>query len=885
MDWLRQWRFKSLGVLRNRAREADMAEEMRGHLERLEAANRAAGLSPADARNVARQQFGNVSSIQEWARDEWRFRWAADFRTDLRFALRQLRASPAFTFVAVVTLALGIGGNSAMFALADAALLRPLPYDDPDRLVMIWERSPARPEFPVSPLALLDWQTQSASFDALGGVGMGLGGGPVVTAPDGTMEPAERQGVTSGFFDALGVTPIAGRTFQPADDGRSAAVVVFNESLWRSRFGGDHKHIGGTVRLNGQPFTLVGVVPDDVRFTRPASMWTLMPELEPAFNQRSARFMEVVGRLKKGATLDSARAELSIIAERAAREFPATNKGWGVTLKPLRAGLTGPDLQLTSVVLLAVVGFVLLLCCANVANLLLARACAREREVAVRAALGAGRGRIVRQLLTESLVLAAIGGALGLALGRLILRAAPAITPAGLLPPAVVLAFDARVVIFCLGAALLVGLLFGLVPAWQATRARLTQAIAAESRSTTRGGGRFRSLVVAGEVAAAVLLLCGAGLLVRTLQVLGSFDRGYRADGDSVLTLDFSIGGPRYDRPESLLQFYDAVERDLRDVPGVRSLGFSSSLPYGTSEMGRRIFDVVGEPADRDGQSADTAIATPGYFHTLDLAIVAGRGINEHDTLKSAPICVVNEAFVRQYFPGRSPIGARIAARRAPPEPASIAREIVGVVRQTKGRPDDPQELMQVIAPLAQSPRGDTFLVIQAATGRPEALVPVIRDVVARHDPNVPVRRIRTLDALLEERTAGYRFRALTVTTFAGLALALAMAGVFGVLAYSVEQRRRELGVRIALGATARDVVMLVLASATRMIAAGVVIGVAAAALLARSISTFLYGVQPLDAVTFVSVVVVVAVTAMTATAVPAVRALRLDPVVTLRSE
>ena len=885
MERLRQWRFKVLGLLRGRVRDADMEEEMRGHLDRLEAANRAAGMSPEEARNRARQQFGNLSSIQEWARDEWRFRWVGDFRSDIRFAVRQLRASPAFTLVAVVTLALGIGANSAMFALADATLLRPLPYANPDRLVMIWERSPTRPQSPVSPLALRDWNTQSVSFVALGGVSLGLGGGPVVTAPDGTMEPAERQGVTSGFFDALGVTPVAGRTFQPIDDGPSPSVVVFSEALWRSRFGGDLRHIGGTVRLNGQPFTLIGVVPDDVRFTRPASMWTLIPELDGATNVRGARFMEVVGRLKSGVTLESARADLSVIAERVARDSPATNKGWGVTVQPLRAGLSGPDLQLTSIVLLAVVGFVLLLCCANIANLLLARACAREREVAVRAALGAGRGRIVRQLLTESLVLAGIGGACGVLLGRTILEAAPAVIPAGLLPPAVVLKFDARVAIFCIAAALLVGVLFGLVPAWQATRTSLTQVIASESRSTTRSGGRFRSLVVAGEVAAAVLLLCGAGLLVRTLAVLGNFDPGYRADGDSVLTLDFSVGGARYDKPELLLQFYDAVERDVRALPGVRNAGFSSSLPYGTSELGPRVFDVVGDAVERDQQAADLAVATPGYFHTLDLAIVAGRGFTEQDTLQSTPVCVVNEAFVRRYFAAQNPIGARIVARPTPPASASAVVEIVGVVRQTKGRPTDPQELMQVTAPLAQMPRGDTFLVVQPLTGRPAALVPAIRDLVARYDPNVPVRRIRTLEDLLEERTAGYRFRAVTVTTFAGLALVLAMVGVFGVLAYSVEQRSRELGVRIALGATARDVLALVLSGASRVIAAGIVIGLAAAAVLARSISTFLFGVQPLDVVTFGSVVVLVGLGATIATVVPALRALQLDPVVTLRSE
>jgi putative ABC transport system permease protein len=885
MDMLRQWRFKLLGLFRDGAREAEMLEEMRAHLERLEATNRDAGMPPNEARDRARRQFGNVPSIQASGRDQWRFRWVDDFRTDLVFALRQLRASPAFALVAVVTLALGIGANSAMFALADATLLRPLPYADPDRLVMIWERSPTRPYVSASPLALLDWQTQSASFDALAGIGIGIGSGPIVTAPDGSMESAERQQVTSGFFAVLGVIPIAGRTFQASDEGPSPSAVVFSEALWRSRFGGDPRHIGGAVRLNGQPFTLVGVIPDSVRFTRPASMWTLIPQSSEAASRRGARFLEVVGRLKKDVTLDSARADLSVIAERTARDFPATNAGWSVALEPLRLGLTGPELQLTSIVLLAVVGFVLLLCCANVANLLLARAVARGREVALRAALGAGRGRIVRQLLTESLVLAALGGACGLALGTAILEAAPSVIPAGLLPPAVVLTFDARVAIFSIAAALVVGMLFGLVPAWQAARTSLTQVIASDSRSTTQGVGRFRSVVVVGEVAAAAILLCGAGLLVRTMHVLGNFDPGYRADGDSILTLDFSVGGARYATPESLLQFYDAVERDVRALPGIRSAGFSSSLPYGTSELGRRVFDVVGEPADIDAQDADTAVATPGYFHSLDIAVVAGRGFSEHDSATSAPVCVVNESVVRRYFAGRNPIGARIVARTTPPTRPSVAREIVGVVRQTRGRPDDPQDLMQVTAPLAQSPISDTFLVIQPHTGRPESLVPAIREVVARHDPNVPVRRIRTLGELLEQGTARYRFRAAAVTTFAGLALVLAMVGVFGVLAYSVEQRSRELGLRMALGATARNVLALVLGSAARVILAGVAIGLAAAAMLARSIAVFLYGVQPLDPVTFGSVVVVLAVTAGLATAAPALRALRLDPVVTMRSE
>ena len=809
--------------------------------------------------------------------------------SDVRLAVRQLISARGFTLVAALTLALGIGVNSAIFSLADAALMRPLPFGEAERLVMLWERTPTSPKTGVSPLNMRDWNLQSRSFEGIAFVQRGMGGGPLLTAPDGSIETAERQSTSANFFDVLKVVPIVGRTFKPEDDGPSPRVVLLGEAVWRRRFSGDSSIVGRLVRLNGQPYTVVGVVADDVQFSRPAEIWTLSGQFPDIPTLRVARAFEIVARLKPGVSIEAAQAEMNVIADRLALAYPEANKGTGVIVEPVRAGIVGSDLATTSMFLLGVVGFVLLLCCANVANLLLARAAARTREIAVRSALGAARGRIIRQLLTESLVLAVLGGMLGIGVGAAILRAAPALIPPGLLPAAVTPAFDARVVLFGLAAALAVGVVFGVIPAWQATGGSLAGVMASESRSSTSTSRRFRNLLVSGEVAAAVVLLCGAGLLLQTLLKLVGGDTGYRATSESVLTLDFSVStgkSSRYPTAEAVAQFYDAVGRDVSALPEVRRVGWASSLPYGTSEQGRWAFEIIGDPQveERDRPSADFTTADPGYFGTLDLPIVSGRGFNDRDTLHSLPVCLVNEAFVRRHFQGRNPIGARLSLIAPFNGPAQI-REIVGVARQTSGEPDAPDELLQVYVPLAQFPTGDVYMVVQPSAGAAEALTPLVRRVVARIDPDVPVRRDRTLETLSIASTAGYRFRAQMVGTFAALALVLAMVGVFGVLAYTVQQRRREIGVRMALGATSFRVTWLVLRDAGWMIATGAVVGMVLAALSGRVVATFLFGVDPLDPLTFVSVPVVILLTAIIAAAAPAWRASRINPVEAFRYE
>jgi putative ABC transport system permease protein len=810
-----------------------------------------------------------------------------EMRSDVRLALRQLISAPVFTLVAALTLALGIGVNSAIFSLADAALMRPLPFGQAERLVMLWERTPTSPKTGVSPLNMRDWSLQSRSFEGIAFVQRGMGGGPLLTAPDGSIETAERQSISASFFDVLRVVPIVGRTFTPEDDGPSPRVVLLGEAVWRRRFGGDPSIVGRLVRLNGEPYTVIGVVPGDVQFSRPAEIWTLAGQFPDVPRLRAIRAFDVVARLKPEVPMEAAQAELSVIAARLARAHPEPNKDAGVTVEPIREAIVGSDLATTSVFLLGVVGFVLLLCCANVANLLLARATARAREIAVRSALGAERGRIIRQLLTESLVLAMFGGLLGIGIGAVILWAAPALIPVGLLPAAVTPAFDVRVVMFGAAAALAVGVVFGVIPAWQATGGSLAMVLASESRASTSTSWRLRSLLVSAEVAAAVVLLCGAGLLLQTLLRLVGGDTGYRAPSESVLTLDFSVRtgkDSRYPTEEALIQFYDAVSRDVNALPEVHRVGWASSLPYGTRELGRWAFEIIGDPQveARDRPTAEYTTADPGYFRTLDLPIVGGRGFNERDTLHSVPVCLVNEAFVRRHFTGRNPIGARLSLTAGP---SAQLREIVGVARQTSGQPDAPEELLQVYVPLAQFPTGDVYMVVQPSVGAAEMLTPLVRRVVGRIDPDVPVRRDRTLETLSIESTAGYRFRAKVVGTFAALALVLAMVGVFGVLAYTVQQRQREIGVRMALGATSAGVMWLVFRDAGRMIATGAIVGIVLAGFSGQLIATFLFGVDPLDPLTFVSVPFVILLTAIVAAAAPAWRASRINPVEAFRHD
>ncbi len=873
--------------------EREIDEELALHLEMRTRELVDRGVDPARARELALSRLGDLGRLKRTMtslgrkrdRDMRRTQWLDELRNDLRFAIRQLKASPAFTLVATLTLALGIGANSAIFALVDATLLRPLPFGNPDRLVSIWEKTATISRSYGSPLNMFDWEARSRTFERIAGFTPSVGG-MVMAGADGNAETVSRQWVTSGIFDVLGVKPIAGRTFSADDEAKRANVIVMSEAFWRSRFNADPGVVGREIRFDGQLFTVVGIVPKDFQLLGQSSIWAMRSLVNLPPRARGAYILHVVGRMKRGVGIQAAEADLGAVAGGLAREFPQTNKGRGVTLERMHDSIIGTDLRLTSMLFLGVVGFVLLICCANVANLLLARASVRMRELALRSALGAGRRRIVRQLVTESIVLALIGGAVGTGIGAAILGIAPSLVPEGLLPATVSLTFDMRVVAFCAVAALFVGLLFGVMPAWKATAFSTAEVIGSDTRTTTGSGGRLRGLLVVGEVAVAVLLLAGAGLLLRTLLAVESFDRGYRAD--SVLSMLVDPLGSKYPTDEALQQFYDQVEAEIAAVPGVAGVAWASDRPLDFFETGGVSYEIVGDPPleDRDRPSTSYQVVSPTYFATLDLPILAGRPFDRRDTREGVPVCIVNEAFART-FRGRSPVGQRVALRpTSSPEAKPVVREIVGVARQVKGRPDETADFVQLYVPMVQDISDDIFLVVRPKAGGAAALAPSIRAAISRVDREqlVSVRSVLTLEDIAWAATGRQRFRAVMVMAFAGLALVLAMVGVFGILAYSVQQSVRDFGVRRALGATTRDVLRLVVVYALRVVGAGAAIGLVLAAMGGRLIEKMLFGVRPLDPTTFVLVTIVLVITAGVSIVGPAWRAARIDPAVALRN-
>lgn len=800
---------------------------------------------------------------------------------DFAYAARSLRKAPGFTAVAVAVLAIGIGATSALFSLLDAALLRPLPFAHPEDLVMLWERAPEYAHNRVAPLNFVDWSEQNHAFRSMAAV---AGGSRTMTGTTGGPERVTGQAVTVSFFDLLGVKPIAGRTFISDDAATRARVVVLSERFWRSRFGSDPTLVGRPVMLDGQPFTVIGIVPADFQILFSSEIWTpFVPRRSP--EQRRMHYLQVLGRLKPGTSLERARADMAVVAESISSLAPETNKGWGVTIEPLRQALVGTDLRVTTLVLGGVVGFVLLMACANVANLVLARGVGRTRELAVRAALGAGRARILRQSMTESVLLAAIGGVAGLAVAWVIVRAAPSIVPPGTLPEAVVLAFDARLTAFGAALTLATSLLFGLVPAWHAARTPVAASLAAGGRTSTGRAGALRTALAVGEVAAAVLLLSGAGLLLRTLVALDDVDPGYRAS--NVLTMHVSLPVGRYPTPERALAFYQAAEREIAGLPGVRIASLGGNLPLDGWDIGQG-FEVVGNPApDAAHQpAAHYQIIGPRYFDALGIRLLRGRAFTDRDTAATTPVCIVNEEFARRHLAGRDPIGRLVSVQAMDPGgPKPVVREVVGVVRQVKVEgPGEKENALEIYVPIAQNPWYSASIAVRTA-GDPMSLAPAVKAAIARVDKDQPVTRVRTMDEVASESTAAPRFRAELVGAFAVLALVLAAAGVFGVLAFTVSQRMREFGVRKALGARPGDVLRLVLAGGLRITLAGSVVGLGGAAVLTRSLESLLYGVKPLDPLTLMAAPVTLGLTALVACAAPALRAARADAAVALRQD
>ena len=796
-------------------------------------------------------------------------------RQDLRYALRQLRSHPGFAAVVLLTLGLGIGANTAMFSVVDAVLLRPLPYPDASRLVLLQGHKEGIGNEAASVPDFVDWKAQSRSFSgmtAFAGASLNLAGG------DG--RPPERliaARVTSDFFRTLGVGPSPGRGFTAAENRPGAGkVVVLAHSLWNDRFGGDPDVVGRAITLNGEPYTVVGIAAPGFAFPSWAQAWTpVAPQPGSPGQGRRSDFLGVVGRLAPGATLKAARADMAAIGQRLERQYPATNTGWSVAVTPLRERIVG-DVRPALLVLLGAVGLVLLIACANVANLLLARGAARRRELAMRAALGAPRRRLVGQLLAESLVLSLLGAALGLLLAFWATRALVGLDPAAL-PRLGEVHVDGAVLLFALGAALVTTALFGLAPALRLTRTDLRRELVEGGRSA---GGRGRSVLdrglVAGQVAIAVVLLVGAGLLIRSFASLQGVNPGFRTRG--VLTARVSLPDHRYPDDPRVRAFWNDLLARLGGLPGVTRAGVTSDLPLQSGSY--LSFRVEGRPAPGPDVVQDAVVCSVGgdYFRTLGIPLVRGRLTDARDGSEDRPVAVIDRAMARRYWGGEDPIGDRISFD------GNRWYTIVGVVGNVRTESLDRPGYPHAYLNYRQSPRHGMALALHT-DGDPAALAGAVRAAVGQLDPTLPVYDVRTMREIIETSILRPRFDVMTLGTFAGLALLLALIGIYGVLSYAVSVRLRELGIRMVLGADRGATLRFVLRLGMAPVLAGVAVGLAGAVLAVRVLSGLLYGVSPLDPVTFVLVPAALVAVAALACWLPAWRATRVDPVHALRSE
>lgn len=823
---------------------------------------------------------------------------------DLRFAFRQLLKNPGFTAVAVLTLALGIGANTAIFSIINGVLLKPLPYPEPDQLVTLWERNPERgvEQERASGPNYLDWRAQNTVLADLS-VSPGWEGSETfnLVLRAGTVKVQAGYNSAS-LFTTLGTKPLLGRTFFPEEDQKGGnRVAVLGYGLWRRHFGGDSNIIGQTLTVDTygrRDYTIVGVMPPGFGLPSRRELWLPLGWMGVTLDERrSAHWHNVIARLKPGVPLAQAQSELSAIQARITQAHPGETIGNEVAVVPLLHQAIGRNMHTALLVLWGVVAGVLLIACANVANLMLARAATRQKEIALRLALGAGRWRVMRQLLIESVVLAVIGGALGVLLGWWGLQLLVAASP-GNIPRLNEVTLDITALAFTLGIALLTGVLFGFAPAWQFSRPDLEESLKEGSRaaSSSTAAGRTRNLLIVAEVALSVVLLAGAGLMLQSFGRMLRADRGFQPEHLITAELDFSVSGfttwvhPTATRPQVPLR--ELIER-LRALPGVQAAGAGSRLLRSENRPPNESIAIFGRPVlkPEDQPKAEFKGITPDWLRALGGRVLRGRDFTEADTLLAPGVVLINESLARKYFPNEDPIGQRVKMGSSRPSLSATNvwglpewSEIVGVVSDLKSLNPQPEAVPEIYAPYWQWPMQNPTLLIRT-TSNSATLADAIRRETKAVIPALPPPLIRTMDDLLSETVAQTRLQTGLLSLFAGLALLLAAIGLYGVLSYAVTQRRREIGVRMALGAGKRQVLSLVIGQGMKLALLGVVIGIMGALALTRVIRSLLYGVTPADPATFTAVSLILVAVTLLACWLPALRAARVDPMEALRHE
>jgi putative ABC transport system permease protein len=808
---------------------------------------------------------------------------------NVRYGLRSLIRARSFTLFAVVTLALGIGATTAIFSVAHTVLFRPLPFGDPERIMMVWENNPRLKlgvdKLPASPADFLDWREQNKVFDQMAAFttfSFSLTGQDTPEKVDGVLASAS-------FFPALGVEAAKGRTFLPGEDKPGGEnVVVISDNLWKRRFGSDPNILGRELTLTGRKYAVVGVMPPgfafpdnrsvpDLGFTSHTEVWAPLPFDDATAKDRRTLSLPVVARLKSGVSREQAQAEMSNIAARIDAQFKKS-AGFGVEVVSLREQVVG-DIRLALLVLLGTVAFVLLIACANVANLLLAWFLRRQKEFVVRTSLGATRGHLVRQMLAESTVLAVVGGLLGLLLASVGTSALLAISPDSI-PRAGEVGVNFWVLGFALLVSLVTGALTGLVPALQASKTDIAGALKEESRGSTGGlrSRRLRQLLIVSEVGLTLVLLIGAGLLINSYRRLHQVSAGFNPDG--VLTMQMALPDYKYTKDEQKADFFNRLLQRLSALPGGEAAAVASSIPLTGTDTSTS-FDIEGRPPApaQEKPLANLSVVSPDFFKVLGTPLMRGRAFNERDTLTSPPVALVNDAMAKTYWPGEDPVGKRVAVAI---EGGKVLREIVGVVGGVRSTSLDAEPKPAIYAPFGQLTPSPVFLVVRAK-GDPLRMATSARNEVLGVDRDQPVYDVKSMRQVMADATARQSFSMSLLSAFAALALVLSVVGVYGVMAASVSQRRHEIGVRMALGARPGDILKLVMRQGAVIIFVGILLGLIAALALTRVIASLLYGVSATDLPTFIVAILVLTTVAALAILIPARRAARLDPTVALR--